>query len=78
MGVTFRKNYVMHPTIRIWAIVGQHGQALLYTSGELSQRACAPFTLACHIGVVIPCSKEGPLFMTTALLGEPMVDVLRR
>ena len=57
---------------------GPHGQALLYTSGELSQRACAPFTLPCHVGVVIPYSKEGPLFMTTALLGEPMVDVLRR
>jgi hypothetical protein len=47
-------------------------------SSKLSQRAYAPFTLACHIGVVMPCSTEGPLFTTTAWLGEPMVDVLRR
>jgi hypothetical protein len=47
-------------------------------SSKLSQRAYAPFTLACHVGGVMPCSTEGPLFMTTAWLGELMVDVLRR
>jgi hypothetical protein len=58
--------------------VGQPGQALLYLSGDLNQRAGAPVTLACHVGVVMPCRNEGPLVMTTVWLGEPMVDVLRR